>query len=259
MENVYSQSGFQCRMDWGVRGVEEASSRGDIIIVVDVLSFSSTVTTAVHHGAIIYPFPRVGDIVAFGKAIDAEVLLGRKEAREAGKPSLSAPSFRDESHRGKKFVLSSLNGATCAKASQKVPALLIGCLLNASAVARVADKIQKETGANVTVIACGERWRGDAEDRRELRPAIEDYLGAGAILEKLTGTKSPEARLCITAFENAKSDLTELIWECASGRELRAWNFEDDVSYPSQIDTLNEVPILVQDDLNQSFFKNYDK
>lgn len=244
-------------MDWDVRGVEEASARGDIIVIVDVLSFSSTVTTAVHHGATIYPFPRVGDIETFGKAVDAEVLLGRKEAREARKPSLSAPSFRDESYRGKKFVLSSLNGATCAKASEKVPALLVGCLLNASAVAHIANEIQKTTGANITVIACGERWRGGVGDHRELRPAIEDYLGAGAILSKLTGTKSPEARLCVAAFENTKPDLTELIWECASGRELRDMDFEEDARYPSELDLLDEVPILVQDDLNHSFFKNY--
>ena len=256
MENVYSQSGFQCRMDWDVRGVEEASARGDIIVIVDVLSFSSTVTTAVHHGAIIYPFPRVGDIEACGKAVDAEVLLGRKEARESGKPSLSAPSFRDESHRGKKFVLSSINGATCAKAAEKVPALLVGCLLNASAVARAASELQKKTGANITVIACGERWHGP-EDYRELRPAIEDYLGAGAILSKLIGAKSPEARLCVAAFENTKSDLAELIWECASGRELRDMDFEEDARYPSQLDLLDDVPVLVQDDLQHSYFKNY--
>ena len=257
MENVYSQSGFECRMEWGVRGVEEASARGDIIVIIDVLSFSSAVTTAVHHGVIIYPFSRVGDIEAFGKAVDAEVLLGRKEARELGRPSLSAPSFRDESNRGKRFFLSSLNGATCTKASQKVPALLIGCILNASAVARVANQLQKEKKANVTVIACGERWHGDDEEHRELRPAIEDYLGAGAILSKLDGTKSPEARLCVTAFQNSKNELPELVWECASGRELREMAFEEDVSYPSQLDLLEDVPVLVQDNLNQSFFKNY--
>jgi 2-phosphosulfolactate phosphatase len=257
MENVYDQSPFQCRMEWGVRGVEEASARGDIIIIVDVLSFSSAVTTAIHHGAVIYPFPRVGDIETFGKSVDAEVLLGRKEAREAGKPSLSAPSFRSDSIEGKKFVLSSLNGATCAKASQKVPALLVGCLLNVSSVARVANQIQKEMNANITVIACGERWHGSDEEHRELRPAVEDYLGAGAILEKLDGTKSPEAKVCISAFQNSKSNLAELIWNCSSGRELRAINFEDDVSYPSQIDLFQDVPVLVEDSLNQSFFKKY--
>jgi phosphosulfolactate phosphohydrolase-like enzyme len=49
---------------------------------------------------------------------------------------------------------------------------------------------------SVTVIACGERWNIPSEDG-ELRMALEDYLGAGAILSYLPYEKSPEARACV--------------------------------------------------------------
>ncbi|HZG57243.1 hypothetical protein [Paenibacillus sp.] len=42
----FDQSPYGCRVEWGVRGAREAAVRGDIVIVVDVFSFSSTVTAA---------------------------------------------------------------------------------------------------------------------------------------------------------------------------------------------------------------------
>jgi 2-phosphosulfolactate phosphatase len=257
MENIFNQSPFQCRMDWGIRGVKEASLRGDIIIVVDVLSFSSAITNAIHQEAIIYPFPRTGDINEFGKLVEAEVcILERARARELGLPSLSATSF-NESHKGKRYVISSINGATCVKEANENNYIFIGCLLNASAVASVVNQIQKDKNLNITVIASGERWSGTKDEPRDLRPSIEDYLGAGAILELLDGTKSPEAQVCIGAYKNSKSELNTLILDCSSGRELVSMGFPEDVKFCSQVDVLKEVPILTQDKNGYSYFKNY--
>lgn len=256
MENIFNQSPYQCRMDWGERGTIEASNRGDIIVIVDILSFSTTITGAVHHGAIVYPFSKVGDIEDFGKLVNAEVCLGRVESQAVGLPSLSATSF-NESHKGKRFVLSSRNGATCVKASKQDTHILVGSFLNISSVASVANKIQKETNLNITVIACGERWRSTNDESRELRPSIEDYLGAGAILEKLEGSKSPEAKVCIGAFQNSKSNLSELINDSSSGRELIDMGYREDVTFSAQIDLYEDAPILTKDEKGQSFFKNF--
>lgn len=256
MEKFFDQSPFQCRIDWGPKGTYEAANRNDILIIVDVLSFSSTVVTALHQGVIIYPFPMEGDVNSFGASINAEVLFDRREGKRLGRPSLSPVSF-NEAHKGKKFVLCSPNGATCTKLSGKVPALLIGSLLNASAVAKAANEVQKRTNANITVIACGERWSNLEENEDKLRPCIEDYLGAGAILNFLEGTKSPESKVCIAAFQNSREQLEELIWESGSGRELRGKDFADDVKHSSRLDVFQEVPILVQDDLEKSYFKEF--
>lgn len=257
MENVFNQAPFQCRMDWGARGVKEASARGDIIIVVDVLSFSSAITNAVHNGVIIYPFPRTGDINEYGKLAEAEVcILERTRARELGLPSLSATSF-NESHKGKKYIVSSINGATCVKAANESNLVFVGCLLNISAVVNVVNQIQKDKNLNITVIASGERWNSANDEPKELRPSIEDYLGVGAILELLNGTKSPEAKVCISAYKNSKTELNDLIADSSSGRELKAMEFPEDVEFCSQIDIYKEVPVIVQDAKGYSFFKNY--
>jgi 2-phosphosulfolactate phosphatase len=257
MENIFNQAPFQCRMDWGVRGVREASERGDIIVVVDVLSFSSAITNALNKGVIIYPFPRVGDIETFGKNTGAEVcILERSRARELGLPSLSSTSFT-EAHRGKKYVLSSINGATCVKEAKEGSLIFVSSLLNRSAVAKVINQIQKEKEHAVTVIASGERWKRIDGQERELRPSIEDYLGAGALLEKLEGTKSPEARVCVAAFQSCRPDLSALMLDCSSAREVVSMGFPEDIPFCSQLDIYNEVPFLTKDEKGYSYFVDY--
>lgn len=240
---MFNQSPFVCRVEWGRRGAREAAERGDIIIIVDVLSFSSTVVSALSFGAIIYPYPPNLNGHAYAEKVNAEYILGRAEAAKTGKPTLSPISFTEE-HSNKKFVLSSLNGAFCTWIGSKVPALLIGSLLNASSVASVANQLRIQTNANITVVPCGEQWSDGKEEEDTLRTAIEDYLGAGAILSYLEGEKSPEAEVCAGTFHYAESKLEELIWDCGSGRELRDRGYAADVKHCGRLNIYQTVPLL---------------
>jgi 2-phosphosulfolactate phosphatase len=239
---MFDQSYFISRIEWGVRGARKAASRGDITIIVDVLSFSSTVVTAVHNGAIIFPHPKNEAVQAFAEKVQAELIIGRAEAAKIGNPTLSPISF-SPMHAGLNYVLCSMNGSVCSWAASQAHNLLIGCLLNAHAVAAVANQLQLDSGSSISVIPCGEQWNEVHEGENQLRHAVEDYLGAGAILSQLKGTPSPEAEVCIHAFRNSKHRLTELIWDCGSGRELRELGFEVDVIHCSQLNALEIVPI----------------
>jgi 2-phosphosulfolactate phosphatase len=95
---------------------------------------------------------------------------------------------------------------------------------------------------STTIIACGERWADSSEDG-ELRVAIEDYLGAGAILSYVESDKSPEAYVCEGAFLQAQDELEEIVWDCASGRELRERGFQEDVRYAVKLNFYDSVPI----------------
>jgi 2-phosphosulfolactate phosphatase len=240
---MIDQSPYTCRVEWGRRGAREAADRGDIVIIVDVLSFSSTVVSALNFDAVIYPYPPNLDGKDYAHKVNAEYILGRAEAAKAEKPTLSPVSFNNE-YTNKKYVLTSLNGAFCTWIASKVPALLIGSLLNASSVAAVANQLRLQKNASITVIPCGEMWSNGKEEEDTIRPAIEDYLGAGAILSYLEGDKSPEAEVCMGAFYHAESKLDELIWDCGSGRELRERGFGDDVKHCSRLNAYQTVPVL---------------
>jgi 2-phosphosulfolactate phosphatase len=130
------------------------------------------------------------------------------------------------------------NGATLAQTAAELgPIVITGCLRNARAVARAARSV----GGVVTVIAAGERW----DDGDALRPAVEDLLGAGAILSALKpAAPSPEARAAIAAFEAAAPGLVHDLMECASGRELIERGFAHDVALAAELHASGAVPLL---------------
>jgi 2-phosphosulfolactate phosphatase len=232
----FDQSGFGCRLEWGWQGAEAAAQRGDILIVVDVLRFSTAVASAVHHGVSIYPCLEAESEQEVAQRLNAET--GGKGARF----SLSPLSFA-QAAPGTRVALGSRNGAACSRYGAHVPILLAGALVNARATAERAAQLAQETGLSVTVNPCGERWLTENRDGN-LRFALEDYLGAGAILESLPLARSPEAEVCVQAFAGSRRRLEALLLECGSGRELIRRQEREDVVHASQLDAYRDVPIL---------------
>src|SRR5260221_8643091 len=244
---MFTQHPYRCRLDWGRRGTRQAAERGDILVIIDTLSFSTAVATAVHHGGISYPCSMEDDPRILVQSIGGEVAVRRQDVPEKGRFSLS-PATLQHIEPGTRVVLASPNGATCSRYAQQVPFLFVGTLVNARAVATAVSSLLEGHDLSVTVIACGERWNIPSEDG-ELRMAIEDYLGAGAILSYLPQDKSPEARVCEGAFIQAKDYLEPLLWECSSGRELRAMGFEGDVISAARLNVYDTVPLMHSDHL----------
>jgi 2-phosphosulfolactate phosphatase len=249
--DVFTQQSYRCKLEWGRRGTREAVARGDILVVVDTLSFSSAVVTAVQQGGLIYPCAASEDAAALAHRVGGELAVARRDVPAKGRFSLSPLTFLDM-EPDTRVVLASPNGATCSRYARETPYLFVGALLNAEAVATAVAHILAATDLSVTVVACGERWQTPSEDG-ELRVALEDYLGAGAILAYLEAAwQSPEARVCAGAFVQARPDLSALLWECGSGRELREKGYAEDVRHAAQLNRYDIVPVM-QDECLQSF------
>jgi 2-phosphosulfolactate phosphatase len=239
---IFTQDGFRCRLDWGRHGARHAAERGDIIVIVDTLSFSSAVATAVHHGALIYPCAVTDDLEALGVRYGAEIAVRRHEVPSRGRFSLSPLTYVGITS-GTAIIIASPNGAVCCAYGRQAPHLFVGGLNNARAVAATVSSLLDATDLGVTVVACGERWKTPTEDGA-IRFAVEDYLGAGAILSHLSHARSPEARACAAAFLGARDDLQQLIEDCGSGRELRAMGFGEDAVHAAKLDCYDVVPAM---------------
>ncbi|MCA0295093.1 MAG: 2-phosphosulfolactate phosphatase [Actinobacteria bacterium] len=144
-----------------------------------------------------------------------------------------------------RLVLPSPNGSTIAALLQDSGAtVLLGCLRNAAAAAeRLAAELGQ--GRSVVVVAAGERWTSDGS----LRPALEDQLGAGAVLSALValghgGTLSRAASAAVAVFRAAGPHLREWMVTCRSGRELAERGFTADVEVAAQLDASRTVPVL---------------
>jgi 2-phosphosulfolactate phosphatase len=231
----FDQQEFDIRCEWGENGVTVLAPISKVVIIVDVLSFSTCVDIAVHHGAIVFPAQWKDESAAkFAASISAELADPK---RTKGKYSLSPESLMNIS-LGTRIVLPSPNGATLTLKAKPTP-VLAGCLRNARAVALAAMKY----GTKIAIIPAEERWKDD----HSLRPSFEDFIGAGAIISHLTGELSPEAVSAVAAFQGVNLMLGEYLRQCSSGKELVERGFSEDVDLASQLDISDTAPILIND------------
>jgi len=236
---IPSQTDYEVRFEWGLPGLEALATGCDTVVVVDTLSFSTAVVTALGCGAKLYPYRFSDDSArAVAKKLGASLAV-RRRSMSATRPFSLSPESMEKARPGQKIVLPSPNGATLSlRAAEIYEHVLCGCLRNATAVAIEARSL----GHTVAVIAAGERWRGSAG---EMRVAVEDLLGAGAILSHMHGALSPEAKVAAEAFRAASSDIEKLLLECTSGRQLAESGYAQDVRLAAQVDVSRTVPHLV--------------
>ena len=217
---------------WGINGLRAIAS-GNIVVIVDVLSFSTATTVAVAHGAEILP-------CEWNDARAAELAKAQRAqlASKRGQGTFSlAPASLRKIAKGTRLVLPSPNGSTLAQAAQQLDAaaVAIGCLRNAGAVATWASKRRHD----VSIIASGERW-----DDGSIRFAIEDWLGAGAIITRMVGNRSAEAESAAASFERLRNSIHRTLAECPSGRELIEAGYPDDIDIASEVDADHVIPLL---------------
>ena len=213
------QDGFAYQFDWGVDGLVALGPAAAVVVLVDVLRFTTAVSVAVERGATVMPGPWEGSTP----------------------PWTLSPRWIREHPSGSRLELTSANGAVLAAAAARAGArvVLAGCFRNATAVARAAARLA--AGAPIAVIAAGERGR----------PAVEDLLGAGAVLTALDPSAavsppccSPDAAAARAAFVAARPRLAEVLAACESARELAGQGLADDVTEAAALDATPAVPLL---------------
>lgn len=220
---------------WGLRGLQSLLPTSDVIVIVDVLSFSTAVDVAASRGAQVLPFPyELSDADSYARSRGA--LLA--QPRQAGGEQLSlSPETLKTVANGTRIVLPSPNGSRLSWETGAVPTLT-GCLRNAAAVARAASSL----GPSIGIIAAGERWPDGS-----MRPAIEDLLGAGSIIECVAARPSPDAEAARGAYRALQDRIQDVIRHSQSGRELIDSGYAGDVEIAIEAGVSSVAPWL-QDD-----------
>ena len=222
---------------WGGAGLTALHGICDVFVILDVLCFTTSVDVAVARGAEVLPFP-LGKYGAEELARADAAVLAKPRREAAGGPSLSPASLRQLAP-GNRLVLPSPNGSALSAMVQD-RAAFAASLRNATAVAAAAQRAGGHSASKrIAVIAAGEHWPGGS-----LRPAIEDLLGAGAVIARLSGALSPEARAARAAYRELKDEAPAVLRGCLSGQELIAAGFSDDVEMAAQEDVSAAVPAL---------------
>ena len=242
MVNWFAQADYGVRFEWGLAGATQLAQQAGCLVVIDVLSFSTAVTVAVESGARVFPYRwRDATAAVFADRMDAGLAVGRSMASETSPWTLSPAALRRAPFTPR-LVLPSPNGSTIAAAAEG-STVVAGCLRNSTAVGRwLLDRGYGTAERPIAVIAAGERWPDGS-----IRPALEDLLGAGAVIESLrrggAGSLSPEAAVAAAAYAGT-ADVGAAVASCASGRELICGGYADDVAIATELNACEVVPVL---------------
>jgi 2-phosphosulfolactate phosphatase len=215
-------------LDWGLDAARLAVERGDAVVIVDALSFSTTVIMAVALGADVLALPRVDleredDHTAIGARYNARLLANDPADRRLPGALTELGGLRP----GDRVVIPSQNGATLCAAVAQAPATAIGSFRNRTAVAQwCVTTLAGGAAQRVTLVAAGSTW-SQMTPFTALRPSVEDGLAAGAIASAARDmglSVSVEATAMATLFEagTRQEAISSWLRRSVTGRWLRS-------------------------------------
>lgn len=235
--NPYDQSSYRVRFGWGPEGLDTLASTVDVCIIIDVLSFTTSVDIALGRGAVIFPYRwHDGSEYRFAESVEAEVASRPGESKGFS----LRPASLAQVPAGLRLVLPSPNGSALSFGAAEAGAstVVAACLRNGAAV----GSVYADEDVTVGVIAGGERWGGTTGP---MRVAVEDLYGAGAVLSMFDSADlSPEALTAVAAWREAEPDILARLRGCASGRQKALRGFPEDVDLAAQAHVSELVPTL---------------
>ena len=236
------------RLDVALTPTLLADFSGRVCIVVDVLRASSTIVTMLERGAEeVLLAPTIEEARGLHREMPRYLLCGE----EGGLPppgfdyGNSPSEFSALDLKGRRAILSTSNGTRAILAAADAPLVLVGCLLNATAVASAALAEAAARALDITIICAGEEG-GSAF-------AAEDTLGAGAIVDAIvdpsrrwpTALQPTDETGAALAYYRAQRGREETaLQETVHGRDLLALGFGQDLAFCARRDRLAVVPRL---------------
>lgn len=221
---------------------------GGIAVVIDVLRASTTMITALAHGAArVVPVADVDEARRLAAEAGPAALLGgeRGGVRIAGFDLGNSPlEYVASRVAGRTIVITTTNGTAALAAARGAREILIGAIINRAAVGAAVRRLAGD-GERVHLVCAGTDGCVSAED----------VLAAGAILDAADADRAGDvldaaARDAVAAFRRAAAggDVSEALvaefQRSPGGTNLVALGMEADLPAAAAIDTLPLVPRL---------------
>ncbi len=206
------------------------------VVVFDVLRATTTMAAAIAAGVgEIQVFDSIAAVRDAARAFgEGHILCGEERClRPEGFHLGNSPGgFSPDSHAGRTVFMSTTNGTRALVAARDAQVLFAGALVNARATAQHLAKL----GMDVTLLCAGTNGQ----------MAMEDVLGAGAVLDELAGganvtIASDRGRIARRLFQASRDRLHEALLDSQGGRNVVNAGLGEDVAYASRLDALGVV------------------
>jgi len=244
-------------MDWHVHDLFSrmagGAPTGGVAVVIDVLRASTTMITAIANGAAaVRPVAAVAEARALAGRLGTAALLGgeRGGVRIDGFDLGNSPAeYTADRVAGRTVVITTTNGTAALAACAGAREVLVGAIVNRSAVAAAARRLAAAHGVAVHLVCAGTDGAVTAED----------VLAAGAILDAAAGDPAAGDDRLDAAARSARDDFRRVAAAdpaavaAALGREfaaapgganLVALGMAADLARCARIDALDVVPRL---------------
>lgn len=224
----YHLNRISVRIENGALGAWAATSRHDVIIVIDALRASATIIAALAAG--IGSIRPVSSFEGVFESTDKCLTAGERGGRKLpGTDYDNSPiTFRDQTFHGEHLILTTTNGTECIQACAHGDGpILIGTLINAAAVAQKAMRLAADQQRDVSIVMAG----------RNNSIAHEDLVSASGIVKHFSGCTVKGHIQPIY-----KQDPAEAFLQSDSGKNLVGMGKRDDVLFCAQESIYNVVP-----------------
>jgi len=221
--------------------IDDSRVRDRIIVVVDVLRASTTITTALNNGAReVIPVLDVETALKMRTNLSAELTLlcGERNGRIIDGFDLgNSPSeYVSERITGKVLVFSTTNGTLAAAKARGSREMVIGSFVNLS---RVVEYLSGRGDGDATILCSG----------KQNTFSLEDAVCAGMIINRLCELKPPVltdgARAAQGLYKRFGRSLLSLLNSCDHGKYLASIGFARDLESCAAVDSVPILPVLV--------------
>jgi len=231
-----------------------------VCVVVDVLRASSSLVVLLERGVDeVLPARSIGEARRLARERPHYLLCGER----GGLPPRgfhygnSPAEFAGLDLTGRRAILCTSNGTRALARVAAAPLVLVGALLNATAVGRAAVEAAAARELGVAIVCSG--------DDGGTAFSLEDALAAGAIVDAILGLGREAPRLelsdgalaALTIYRAHQGQEQAALRASCHARDLEALGLGEDLSFCAQRDAFAAVPYLRRDEENRPVLRRY--
>jgi 2-phosphosulfolactate phosphatase len=242
-----SRSSVQINVFFSPNHLDELELRDKIIVAIDVLRASTTITYAMRSGAReIIPVASVDMAMKIVGNLHSTstILCGERGGKRVDgfKLGNSPSEYTPEAVEGKALIITTTNGAVALTKAKHARLCFVSSFVNISATVSAIQEISGIENETIHILCSG----------RDEEFSLEDATCAGMLITKLSaaipGVKyTDSARAALSVYAQFGTDIAKTLRESDHGQILTKLGFADDIKIASEIDSVPLVPVLERD------------